>query len=332
MVVNNNKYQGNINTYKAFEEGVKNKEIEVKGLKEGLKVTVRKGKLAERVVSRQISHERNSLIDCIKNLFLTIFSKNYREAKEVSKVYLKKFAYRYDRENAPYQNLYKYILGEELKKRDAPQNEPDRTQLKKEKRDYVYGLDIETAKKQEQEYKAKEQLAHAEALATKKKNKAEDKAKAAAKKAAETKPQVPNKTEEPNAPAVPNKTEEPNAPVVPNNVEPPKAPATPEEVKNPETKPEEKTQEKKGFFSNVFNKKPKETKAELQTQITALIEDLSKEQELLQSQQKIIDKVDKEVPQNDKELLNTQFQDTANRIKQKTAVLQKKMNQIKNAK
>lgn len=82
-----NKYAGKIDTFEAFEKGIKNNEIIIKGDK----VIVLKGNLAERSVSRQISHAKmnfQDLIDRIIDIVLTVFSKEYKDAKTIIALHL----------------------------------------------------------------------------------------------------------------------------------------------------------------------------------------------------------------------------------------------------
>lgn len=75
----------------SFEEfaAAVNREISVTNQK--IEILNKKGKLAERIVTRKISREKIPLIDKILNFFLHFFSKEYREAKKDIRLNLLKF-------------------------------------------------------------------------------------------------------------------------------------------------------------------------------------------------------------------------------------------------
>lgn len=163
MAVNNNKYLGNINTYESFRNGVRNNKIEV----QDLKVIVRKGTLAERVVSREISHEKIGFIDTIKNFVLSLFSKDYLDAKTRTQGYLLNFVTQYDKENGPFHQLYQYMLGARIKEK-APE---DLEALKKEVSEKVNGFGRDIAKAEVQKFKEAQQAEDVKKAETKEKNK-----------------------------------------------------------------------------------------------------------------------------------------------------------------
>lgn len=82
-----------------FENALKNHALEIKGNK----IIVKKGKLAERIVSYSLSHQQGSLIDRILNFVLHLFSKEYRQAKILVRKNFREFQKKIERRSLPLQ-------------------------------------------------------------------------------------------------------------------------------------------------------------------------------------------------------------------------------------
>lgn len=82
------------NNYESFIQSILREDIFVSKNK----ITLFDSSFAEKIVSRQISHDKISLIDRIKNFVLHIFSKEFRKSKKIIKANLVRFRKQYFRE------------------------------------------------------------------------------------------------------------------------------------------------------------------------------------------------------------------------------------------
>lgn len=130
MVVNN-KYIGNVSSsYEEFAKAIQDKHISIEkeGEKKG-KVIINKGKLAERVVSRQLYKEKIGFGDRFKNFVLNIFSKEYRTAKLAIKESLKKYVFTkhlIDNQTDPFVRVFNKQLKIEREKLKVENKEPQK--------------------------------------------------------------------------------------------------------------------------------------------------------------------------------------------------------------
>lgn len=144
MVVN--KYVGVCNSYEQFLNGIQSKDITIKSNKVNVdKVVVLKGTLAERIVSRELSNEKINLCERVKNLFIYIFSKQYREAKTIIANNIHNFQQRYDSVTNPRAFLYKHYMSQKLQAN--PYGPKEMENLKKQITKDVNGLSDADAKK-----------------------------------------------------------------------------------------------------------------------------------------------------------------------------------------
>lgn len=74
-----NKYAGNCYSFDGIKQAVEKKIITI----DNDKIDIKQGRLAERVVSFQLSHKALTISDFIKDIVARIFSKEYREAKKI---------------------------------------------------------------------------------------------------------------------------------------------------------------------------------------------------------------------------------------------------------
>lgn len=90
------KYMGAFESYQSFIQSCKKSHIDIKDNK----IHVLKGRLAERIVSREIAAEKISVVDYIKDLFASIFSRDYIQAKKSIRERLPKYIANYNEQIA----------------------------------------------------------------------------------------------------------------------------------------------------------------------------------------------------------------------------------------
>lgn len=157
-----NKYIGSIASYKQFADAIANKDININGDK----IIVQKGRLAERVISRQLSHEKISLGDMIKHIVGTIFSKEYRQAKEIVAYYLPRFKHGFESKTDPYFIIYKKTLEDRLSEHQKTLNKQfqpsvaqkyfkeDKEKIKQEIKEFLKEIPVDTANLIVQDFKS----------------------------------------------------------------------------------------------------------------------------------------------------------------------------------
>lgn len=138
----------NINSYNRFVHEINNQNIEVRQEK----VIIKKGTLAERTVSLKLAGEKIEFADKVKDFFLKLFSKEYREATIFLENHIGRFQKRYSKDD-PYRFLYQYHLGLCLKAEDQISKE-DMQALKEKIQQNVKVIPLDLARELVEEFKA----------------------------------------------------------------------------------------------------------------------------------------------------------------------------------
>lgn len=107
-----NQYMG-ITTFAQFKAAVEKEDIVMHN---SHKFEVKAGKLVDRYACSLLTGKSLKFLDAVADFILSIFSKNYVEARNFAVNQFSKFPYAYYASNNPHHKIYQILLGERLKK------------------------------------------------------------------------------------------------------------------------------------------------------------------------------------------------------------------------
>jgi hypothetical protein len=137
-----------ITTFAQFKAAVEKEDIV---MHDSHKFEVKAGKLVDRYACSLLTGKSLKFLDAVADFILSIFSRNYVEARNFAVNQFSKFPYAYYASNNPHHKLYQILLGERLK------NEMSSPELKEEIYQYVKNnFTIEQAESFLAEHRAKQ--------------------------------------------------------------------------------------------------------------------------------------------------------------------------------